>query len=224
MRKLAMWRISFALPCSFALASGQALVAQTRSDTPAAREPVKARAWSIAATASLTSFHGAASMAAPSSTDDATSITVRPSQGIALDLAAARQWHTWTVSVGVSYLPTRVEAVSSDVAVQDRTKDLERVRFTLTLARHLVRIGTGRLEVRAGPTLDDWSADGEDGRTVPGGTAALALQLPAGPITLEHVLGFSWSPGPFRAAELPDGYTRQSLRAVSIGVGIRRGL
>ena len=77
---------------------------------------------------------------------------------------------------------------------------------------------------RAGPALDNWSVSGEDGRTVAGAEAGLALQLPAGPVVLENVLGFGWSAGPFRAAELPAGYRRQRLRAVTVGIGIRFGL
>jgi hypothetical protein len=52
----------------------------------------------------------------------------------------------------------------------------------------------------------------------------VALQLPAGPVVLEQVLGFSWSAGPFRTAELPAGYHRQRLRAISVGLGLVLGL
>jgi len=186
---------------------------------PAAGAQARAKAWSLAVSGSLTGFRGAASGSSNSG-----SLAVRPSQGIALGLAATRRLGLWGVSLGLSYLPTHVEAVSAAVAVQDRTEDLERVRLAITAARQLLRIGAGRLELRAGPALDSWSAGGKDRRTIGSGEAAFALLLPAGPIILENVLGVSWSPGPFRTNELPADYERKGLRAVSAGIGIRLGL
>ena len=177
------------------------------------------RTWSIAATASLTGFRGAAL----DTTVDG-GIAVRPSQGLALDLALARRWGPWALSIGANYLPTHIEAVSSDVAVQTRTESLDRVRLAILVGHRVAQVGSARFELRAGPVLDNWSTEGSDGRTTAGGQLQLALQLPVGGMTLENVMGFGWSPGPFREEELPAGYRREGLRTTTVGMGIKVGL
>lgn len=176
------------------------------------------KAWSVTVTTSLTEFRGAAT-----DTSASGSMTVRPGQGITLGMSVTRRLGPWGVSVGLSHLPTHVEAMSTTIAVQDRTTGLGRARLTLAVSRRVMRVGAGALELRAGPTLDHWSVDDEesDGRTVGGGEAALALSLPAGPVLIENTLGFGWSAGPFRTEELPAGYRRQALRVVTAGLGIR---
>ncbi len=174
--------------------------------------------WSIALSASLAGFRGAAL-----DTSTTERLSIRPGQGIALGITGTRRWGPWSLSLGMSHLPTHVEAISHEIAVQERTQQLERIRLALTVARRIADVGAGALELRASPALDHWSVEGHDGRTVGGGEMALALQLPASVAMIENVIGVSWSPGPFHRDELPTGYRRQRLRTITMGVGIRFG-
>lgn len=171
--------------------------------------------WSLAAAASLSAFRGAAA--------DTTGgyVAVRPSQGIAFALGIARRWSTWGVSLQISHLPGHMEAVSREVAVQDRTEEFDRARLTAMVIRHLGRPGAGTLELRLGPTVDGWSIGGKDVRGTIGGEAQLAIDFPAGPVKLEQVLGIGWSSSPFRSAELPEGYRRSILRTMTVAMGVR---
>ena len=206
MRKLVSWQIASIILGVGTLGLGRLALAQSQ---PAA--------WSVGVMTSLTSFRGAARTAG------ADSVSVRPGQGISLGLAVTRRWNPWAVSIGIDYLPTRLEAVAPDFVVQDRTGDLERVRLLATLSRRVARLGTGALELRLSPALDTWTAGNEDRRTVVAGEVALAAALPVGPCTLENTLGIGWSPGPFRATELPAGYERRSLRTIRAGIGLSIG-
>lgn len=172
--------------------------------------------WSLTTSVSLTGFRGAAVDKV-----DGGEFTIRPSQGIAAGFGVTRRLGAWAVSFGVSQLSTEVEAMSSEVAVRERTQSLDRVRLALTGGRRLIRIGSGTVEARGSGVLDTWSVAGEDERTVAGGEAAVALQLPVGRVTVENVLGLGWTAGPFQASELPAGYRRLALRAVTAGVGLR---
>lgn len=175
--------------------------------------------WSISATASLTGFRGAAI----DRTDEG-EFTVRPSQGIAVGAGVTRRLGAWTASLGISHLSTYVEALSDEVAVQERTMSLDRLRFAFTTGRRLARIGVSQLEARGSVLLDSWSVAGEDERSAVGGEMAMALQVPVGRVVVENVLGIGLTAGPFRASELPAGYERRALRAVTAGVGVRVGL
>lgn len=173
--------------------------------------------WSVTVAASLNGFRGAAS-----DTSMPGPLSIRPSQGIALGAAVARRWGAWGVSLGVSHLPTYVEAVTDELAVQERAVGLDRVRLSLLVTRRVLAVGDGALEVRAGPSLDHWGLRSEaGGRTVGGGETSLVLALPAGPVLIEHVFAYSWSAGPFWTAELPANYRREDLRTITAGMAVR---
>jgi hypothetical protein len=192
------------LTLGFVLTLAPPLAAQTRQAS-----------WSLAASAALAGFRGAAM------DTTAGNVAVRPSQGIAFGVGLARRWSTWGVSLEISHLPVHVEAVSPEVVVQDRAEDFDRTRLAAMVTRRVARPGAGALELRLGPTVDGWSLGGKEVRGAIGGQAQLAIDFPVGPVKLEQVFGVGWSSSPFRTAELPENYRRSALRTMTVGIGVQ---
>lgn len=186
---------------------------------PAGAQDHPVRAWHVGLAADLPAFFGASR-----DTIEVEGTSVRPGQALALGLSVARAWHAWDATLDLTYLPSHVEAASPELLVQARGITLERLRLAPLLGRRLAGLPTGSLWLQAGPTIDFWSADGNDSRTVVGAQGRLALRLPLGRFELENVLAYQWSAGPFREDELPAGYARRALHAVAVGANLRFGL
>ncbi|HEU4699195.1 MAG TPA: hypothetical protein VFS40_08445 [Gemmatimonadales bacterium] len=201
--------ISLLVLCGSALVHAPAARAQERSP----------HAWRVGLVADFPTFRGASR-----DTLEAEATSVRPGQALALGVSVARVWAAWDATLDVSYLPSHVEAESPELLVRARSATLERLRLAPLLGRRLTGLSTGGLWLQAGPTLDFWSLDGSEDRTVVGAQGRLALRLPMGRFELENVVAYQWSPGPFRAGELPPGYARRALRAVAVGANLRLGL
>jgi hypothetical protein len=149
------------------------------------------------------------------------SIALRPSDGFAGVIGISRRLGRWELDLESGYQASHVQALSPTISVQQRREHLDRYRLQLLAGRMLGRIGTGTVALLAGPVVENWTADGEDGRSDVGLSARLALRMPLGGVVMEQSLGFEWIDGPFDQAELPAGYEKRALRVLSLGTRLR---
>jgi hypothetical protein len=179
---------------------------------PALRAQVERPAWSIGLLGGLASFRGAGL-----DTLEAERANARPSGAAGFGLGVTRRWGPWETALEASTLPSHLEVATADVLVREQVASLTRFRLQAMLGRRLATLGATDVVAGVGPTMDRWSYGGDEGRTVWGGEARLTLRHRLGRFSLENVVGFGVSSGPFRADELPPGYERRSLRTLTLG-------
>jgi len=180
--------------------------------------------WSLSLDLHLSRFGAAAQDTTAAAAAEGTAGSLRPSAGAGLGVTLARDFGGWSAALSAGYLPANVEAATDAAALRSNVDRFDRVRSVVLLGREVAAVGAGRLAVRAGPTLDTWFLPQMDRRTVVGGVAQLGLAFPAGPVVWENVLGVTWSPGPIREVELPEGFARRALVGVELGARVRFGL
>jgi hypothetical protein len=168
--------------------------------------------WSISLLGGLASFRGAGL-----DTLEAERANARPGGAAGFGLGVARRWGAWETALEASSLPSHLEVATSEVLVREQVASLTRFRIQAILGRRLATVGASDVVIGGGPTMDRWSYGGDAARTVWGGEARLTLRHRLGRVSLENVVAYGVSSGPFHADELPPGYERRSLRTLTLG-------
>lgn len=126
--------------------------------------------------------------------------------------------------LAIEQLTTRIQVRDDAVMIEPREPSVGRTRFGFALRGTLARRDGARLVLDAGPTLDLWSPDGSASRSSPGAGARLALEMHAGPVSIENAVGVGVSKGPLDTDDLPEGYERRTLRTITVTFAARFGL
>jgi hypothetical protein len=128
------------------------------------------------------------------------------------------------LALSLEFLSTLLQVRDEAVMVEAQAPAVVRSRLGVAAGRQVARLGTGRLTVEGGPTLDVWSSDRSESRSRVGGTLRLVLGVDAGPFALEQSIGAGISASPLEAHELPEGYGRRAMRTIVVSLAARFGL
>ncbi|MBA3658074.1 MAG: hypothetical protein H0W67_00570 [Gemmatimonadales bacterium] len=177
--------------------------------------------WSLGLVAGAETFRGASHSSDPEIGGDASG---HPSADLRLGLGLTRRLGPIEVGIEVTALSTYLEITAPSIMVQSRSQSFTRTRLMTAVGVPLTHVGRGALLVRLGPTVDAWALEGGETTTLFGGAGQLALRVPAGRLGVELGLGYAISESLFNTSDLPGGYERQSLRALSLETALRFGL
>lgn len=126
--------------------------------------------------------------------------------------------------LAIEQLTTRIQVRDDVLLIEPREPAVGRTRVGLSLRGTLARRDGVRVLLDGGPTLEIWSPDGSESRSSAGAGARLALEMNAGPVTVENAVGVGLSKGPLDAGDLPEGYERRTLRTITFTIAARFGL
>lgn len=147
---------------------------------------------------------------------------VLPSDRFDLTVLGAREIGPWALRMEVGFAPGHLTGQDSGSTLEVTRLDtsLPRYRIEPMVGRSIVQIGSGRLMLYVGPTLDWWRLDGETRFTV-GGEGRLAIQAPLGRLVLEDYLGFGIAPQPYPPGELTPDLTTHPTETLALGFSLR---
>jgi hypothetical protein len=126
--------------------------------------------------------------------------------------------------LAIEQLTTRIQVQDEVLLIEPREPAVGRTRVGLSLRGTIARRDGVRLFLDGGPALEIWSPDGSESRSSAAAGARLALEMDAGPVTVENAVGVSLSKGPLDEEDLPEGYERRTMRTVSVTIAARFGL
>ena len=146
-----------------------------------------------------------------------------PSASTGWSLGADRRVGRMWVGVALSYLSAGLEVSGSGVSVVTDNLYMRQFEVAVLASLPLVRIGQGaELTLSAGPTLDQWSVSGADGRSRFGALALLQFSAPISPDwKLLASAGGSLAGSPFEASELPAEFEPSTLWTGRAGFGVQ---
>ena len=146
---------------------------------------------------------------------------VRPSARPAFHLSVGRSYGSWGVDLEAGWAGGHVEAGNDALSIQDRSSQVSRYRLAVGLTRLITAAGNGWIGIALAPTLDLWAVDG-DSRVRAGVECRLALRVPLGPMELENRMGVGFSGNPIEASDIGSASDLRGLRALFVGVGLRK--
>ena len=147
-----------------------------------------------------------------------------PSPSLMVRLGVTRRFAKWEISFVADNTPSVLRASDSVSVLQISALSFGRTGLAFLLGRTLSHAGSASVVAGAGLRLDTWSLPEEEHRSRAGGEVHAALRFDAGALAVENRLTIGLSGSPFDAADLPDGYRRNSLKWMEVGVGVRLGL
>ncbi len=179
--------------------------------------PLRAQShrWSLGATAVYSDFRGGLR--------DPGGITFEPSSRFEVGVVTARMWSGWGLQFEAGWanghLSSR-DSTGDQLQLDALGAGFDRIRGSVLAGIRILAVGEGSISVLAGPTFDVWHAD-DKWRPRLGAQARLALTAPVGSLLLENYLGYSLSGSPFDDDEVPPGFERTTLKAISVGIELR---
>lgn len=150
--------------------------------------------------------------------------TFGPSPGLAASLGVSRRLGSWEASLSAESRPSVLRAADSVSVLELSALSFGRSGLAFSLARTVSHAGPASVIAGAGLRMDGWTLPEDEQRWRAGGELHAALRFDAGAVVLENRLTLGLSGSPFDAADLPDGYTRHTLRWMEVGLGVRVGL
>ncbi|HEU4830425.1 MAG TPA: hypothetical protein VFT04_14620 [Gemmatimonadales bacterium] len=181
-----------------------------------AQQPGASPAWGVGPTVAFVNFSAAGS--------DGEGAEAGFGRAVGAGIAVERSVGPLALLLAIEQLTTHVQVRDDAVVIEPQEPAVGRTRLGLALRGTLARRDGARVVLDAGPTLDIWSPDGSESRSSAGAAARIAVEMDAGPVTVENALGFGVSKGPLEASDLPEGYERKTLRTVTITIAARIGL
>ena len=181
-----------------------------------AQQPGASTAWGVGPTVAFVHFSAAGS--------DGEGAEAGFGRAVGAGIAVERSVGPLALLLAIEQLTTHVQVRDDAVVIEPQEPAVGRTRLGLALRGTLARRDGARVVLDAGPTLDIWSPDGSESRSSAGAAARIAVEMDAGPVTVENALGFGVSKGPLEASDLPEGYERKTLRTVTITIAARIGL
>ena len=151
---------------------------------------------------------------------DDTAAGLRPDGRLGVRLALARAFGPWRAELQTGWAAGRIEVGTDVVSLKDKTSRVTRWRLAAGMGRRLGHLGTGEIELAAGPTLDWWQVSGAD-RVRAGAAAWLALRVPIGRWEMENRIGGGVSGSPLEPDDAGPQFRGRTQVSLSAGVGLR---
>lgn len=146
--------------------------------------------------------------------------TLRPNTRLAIWASFGRNFGEWEAAVELGWTEGHASGINSAVSIEDRTSSVNRYRIAPWAGLRAFRVGTGRLQVTAGPTFDRWTVEGQDRWRV-GGEARVSLRLPLGAAEWENRLSLGASRSPITRDDAGEDFDSGVVRVLAFGAGLR---